>query len=511
MLPLTVLLIIVIKKNKTYKIMKKQLLLFSLLFTMLLSFAQEVTEPTVAADTTKKTEEVQFCPHRVSVKLGGGLTNNIYKRVPAMDQKYSFGNTLEVGYTYFFNENWGLGLGVGLQHIAAKALLDINGQTIVNEPGYYDDPARSYTMFFKTTDFVEKQSIWAIEVPLTAQYEYRFGNKRNGIYAGLGVKGYFPIKAKTSFSTETGELTLTGREEEINVDWNTDLEGHFGIFPVTAKSTLTKLRPSIDIQADFGGVFGLSRRTDFYIGAYCSYGFLNILPKETSDYVSFDDSRIVINGTMASNTLTEYNKTATKPISEKWNLFQFGIKTGFHFKTCKGYGKDAEYMDDLKRRFMNKMMEKSNDPIIIKTTEYVYIVPVTPTNIEEEDKKTQDNIQELAEALSNTKILFDLDKDIPKITDNNDNVKKTIEILKKDKSLALIVEGYTCDLGSEAHNRDLAQRRAIAIRQMFINQGVSPDQISIASYTYNDPQNKLNIPDDRREEHRAAIFRIIKK
>ena len=117
---------------------------------------------------------------------------------------------------------------------------------------------------------------------------------------------------------------------------------------------------------------------------------------------------------------------------------------------------------------------------------------------------------ELAEALSNTKILFDLDKDIPKITDNNDNVRKTIEILKKDRSLGLIVEGYTCDLGSEAHNRDLAQRRAIAIRQMFINQGVSPDQISIASYTYNDPQNKINIPDAQREEHRAAIFRIIK-
>ena len=32
--------------------MKKQLLLFSLLFTMLLSYSQEVTEPSVAADTT---------------------------------------------------------------------------------------------------------------------------------------------------------------------------------------------------------------------------------------------------------------------------------------------------------------------------------------------------------------------------------------------------------------------------------------------------------------------------
>ena len=494
--------------------MKKQLLLISLLFTMLFSFAQEVTEPTVATDTTQKTEELAFCPHRVWFNLGGGLTNNIYKRVPAMDQKYSLGFSAEAGYTYFFNEHWGLGLGVGIQHIAAKALLDFNGQTIVTEPGYHQtDPSRTYIMYFRGKDFQENQSIWAIEVPLTAQYEYRFGNKRNGIYAGLGVKGYFPIKARTSFSTETGSLTLTGREDEINVDWNTDLEGHFGVFPVSAKSSLAKLRPSVDIQADFGGVLGLSRRTDLYVGLYASYGFLNILPKTTTDYVAMDGSQIALNGFMNSNVISKLNDNLKEEdqISSKWNLFQIGVKAGFKFKTCKGYGKDAEYMDDLKRRFMNEMMKKSNEPIIVKTTEYVYIVPVTPTNVEEEDKETKENILQLAEALSNTKILFDLDKDIPKITDNNDNIRKTVEILKKDKSLGLIVEGYTCDLGSEAHNRDLAQRRAIAIRQMFINQGVSPDQISIASYTYNDPQNKINIPDSRREEHRAAIFRIIKR
>lgn len=494
--------------------MKKQLLLISLLFTMLCSFAQEVTEPTVATDTTKKTEELAFCPHRVWFNLGGGLTNNIYKRIPAMDQKYSCSAMAEVGYTYFFNENWGIGLGVGLQHIAAKALLDFNGQTEVTEPGYYGaDPARTYTMFFKGTDFTEKQSIWAIEVPLTAQYEYRFGNKRNGIYANLGIKGYFPIKARTSYSSETGSLTLTGEEDEINVFWNTDVEGHFGVLPLSAKSTLTKLRPSVDIQADLGGIIGLSRRTDLYLGVYCSYGFLNILPKEAVDYVSMDGSQIVLNGFMQSNVISKLNESLKEEdqISAKWHQFQFGVKAGFKFKTCKGYGKDAEYMNDLKRRFMNEMMKKSNEPIIVKTTEYVYIVPVTPTNVEEEDKDTKENILQLAEALSNTKILFDLDKDIPKITDNNDNIRKTVEILKKDKSLGLIVEGYTCDLGSEAHNRDLAQRRAIAIRQMFINQGVSPDQISIASYTYNDPQNKINIPDSKREEHRAAIFRIIKK
>lgn len=492
--------------------MKKQLLLFSLLFTLLLSYSQEVAEPAAPADTIQQTEEAAFCPHRISTKIAIGPTNNIYRRMaPFMDHKYSYSYAVEAGYTYFFNENWGLGIGLGLHHILAKGLLDINGSTMVLEPGYYvEDPYREYELFFRTTDFVEKQSIWALEVPLTAQYEYRFGSKRNGIYAGLGIKGYFPLKAKTNFNTDQGTVTLTGREEEINVDWGTDLVGHFGEFPVTAKSARANLRPSIDIQADFGGIFGLSRRTDFYIGAYLSYGFLNILPKTGEDYVAFDEGALQLNGAVASNQLQFYNVGKTDPVSEKWHLFQFGVKTGFHFKPCTGFGAGPEYDRDLKRRYMDEMAKKANDPIIIKTTEYVYVVPVTPANLEEEDKVTQDNIRELADALSKTKILFDLDKDIPKITDYNDNIRKTVEILKRDRSLGLIVEGYTCDLGAEAHNRDLAQRRAIAIRQLFIDQGVYPEQISIAAYTVNDPENKMNIPDPRREEHRAAIFRIIK-
>ena len=75
----------------------------------------------------------------------------------------------------------------------------------------------------------------------------------------------------------------------------------------------------------------------------------------------------------------------------------------------------------------------------------------------------------------------------------------------------MIVEGYTCDLGTEQHNRDLAQRRANKVREMFIQKGVNPDQIETASYTVNDPQNRQNITDPSREEHRAAIFRIVKR
>lgn len=120
-------------------------------------------------------------------------------------------------------------------------------------------------------------------------------------------------------------------------------------------------------------------------------------------------------------------------------------------------------------------------------------------------------IVEISDVLSKTKILFDVDQDIPKIEDYNDNINKTVAILKANSRLKLIVEGYTDGQGSEEHNRDLAQRRANKVRELFIQKGVSPDQIETASYTVNDPQNRQNILDSNREEHNAAIFRIVKR
>ena len=80
--------------------MKKQLLLFSLLFTLLLSYSQEVAEP-APVDTTQQTEEAAFCPHRISTKIAIGPTNNVYRRMPTMDHKYSYSYAVEAGYTYF--------------------------------------------------------------------------------------------------------------------------------------------------------------------------------------------------------------------------------------------------------------------------------------------------------------------------------------------------------------------------------------------------------------------------
>lgn len=503
--------------------MKKHLILFSVVFSVLTAFSQEVrtvTAPTAAAQRDSVTTP-PFCPHRIHISLGGSITNNIFNRInnDYAHTNHSLGSILDIKYAYFFNEHWGISAGVGVGYYSTKATLNMNGEVRnYNDPAFSENAGvnTSYHLRYRSDNLVEKQRIWAIEVPIQANFEHKFGG-RNGIYAGLGIKGYFPIAAKSIFDN-SGTISTRGYEEFTGALYQ-DMPNHFGTTSYNGRTTKAKLRPSVDLQIDFGGIFTLNNRADLYVGLYSSLGFLNILPKDENkvDFLEPGEGGTMrVNPLMASNFLADYNASNAgnadfKSVREQWHLFQVGLKVGVHIKPCAS---NEPRMRDLKRRYYEDMVGKANDPIIIKNTEYVYIVPTCPDGYEEDENLSsadKENIKQLADALSNTKILFDLDKDIPKINDNNDNIRKTVEILRRDKSLGLVIEGYTCDLGTEAHNRDLAQRRAAAVRNIFVAQGVDPFQITLAAYTMNDPENRRNIPQAAREEHRAAIFRIIKR
>ena len=138
-------------------------------------------------------------------------------------------------------------------------------------------------------------------------------------------------------------------------------------------------------------------------------------------------------------------------------------------------------------------------------------------NGHEEENESSDNkklvpkdkvtLREMEDVLSKSKIRFDYNKDIPIIEDYNDNINKTVSIMKENPTFGLQIEGYSDNTGSEEHQRDLAHRRAYNVKRLFIDKGVPENQISMVTYTVNDPQFKQNIPEGG--EHRCAIFRIL--
>jgi outer membrane protein OmpA-like peptidoglycan-associated protein len=289
------------------------------------------------------------------------------------------------------------------------------------------------------------------------------------------------------------------------------------------------MRPSVDIIGNFGGLINLTKATDLYLGIYASYGFLDILPKEKVDYIEYTSTTANANGLLNSNALETYNndKRYDVTVSEKWNLFQAGIKVGLRFNTC--HQKQQSKREDI-RDFLDKYEEKAPKPRPADEpkddgkgrgkSEPVYIIPVyvgDPNNSGNKGGKGSNGpddidpvIDDLIKSLMAAQIYFDLDKDIP----NNPRlahreVDRAVTILKNNPNIKIIIDGYTCRLGTETHNQDLGQRRANTIRNMFIAKGADPKQIETEAFTVANYPKGMVFP--TLEDARTVIFRIIKQ
>ncbi len=490
--------------------MKKQLFLISLIFAAFSLSSQEVatdanSTPAATADTT--VQETPFCPHRILLRAGAGWNNNVYNKIDNVNQNYSVVSGLEVGYTYFFNDWVGLGLGLGVSNIQAKGVFNNSGTyENVNDPSFNPlNPAALYDLSYDMTNLSERQNIWAIEIPLTAQFEHRFGG-RHGIYAGVGVKGYIPIYSRTNFPMDEANISLKIYEEATDALYE-NLPGHTDDVALTAQSSKMKMRASVDVLAEFGGIINISKSADFYIGGYFSYGFLDILPKEKTPYIeTAADRSYTINGLTNSDI-------ASDEWNGKWNRMSAGVKVGFHFLPCKANQNDKS-LREQRREYMKAMKDQAEkagqEPqvIIIRDTIPVTVTIEYPEELLEE-KQNKKDVQELAEALTSLKVLFDFDKADPKISGKEAELDRIADILKENSSIRLVVEGYTSPEGSDEYNKKLAQRRADNVANILIGKGAPASKISTAAYTVKNSEHQQNIKETSFAEQRTVIFRIL--
>lgn len=527
--------------------MKKQLFLIGLLLTAFIGYghAQEIDDDMVKQDSMVVDS---VCHHRVYIHAGEAFSNNIYRRIARVNSGYGDvvpiknskflpnAQTLELGYAYMFDKHWGLGLGVGIQRLSARANMNISG--VIPDAAdveFYNEFSlhnTNYDLLYQTKNMIEKQVIYAIEVPLTAVFEHRF-NERIGLYSQLGVRGWFPIYNRSKIID--GTLVTSGYDEYYDVLYTHEYCVNHGFDEYTIEGNgSAKLRCSFDLQADFGGIFRINNKTDFYVGLYCTYGFLDILPKAEKRHnlcePTSNANKFTYNGLLGSNydILFDQNVISNTPNSTQsqytnilredvignfhWHNLQVGVKVGIHINAC------GQVEDSARKKFYKKMTEAAQKYLddtcnaCDRNTEYIYIVPTCPDTKEDGSKlskKDQKAVQDLADDLEKIKILFDLDKDVPKINESGDYIDKAAKKLKANSNLILVIEGYTCKLGPEEHNRDLAQRRAESIKRLFVEEkGVDPAQLELHTYTAGDKENSENITDPSLEEHRAAIIHI---
>jgi outer membrane protein OmpA-like peptidoglycan-associated protein len=84
------------------------------------------------------------------------------------------------------------------------------------------------------------------------------------------------------------------------------------------------------------------------------------------------------------------------------------------------------------------------------------------------------------------------------------------DYLNINSSLIISINGYTDDVGEEEYNQLLSERRAFAVYEKLIKNGVPREKLKYQGFGERSPKNN-NEDDAERELNRRTEFYIIKK
>jgi outer membrane protein OmpA-like peptidoglycan-associated protein len=91
------------------------------------------------------------------------------------------------------------------------------------------------------------------------------------------------------------------------------------------------------------------------------------------------------------------------------------------------------------------------------------------------------------------------------LTAARERLAKVSGIVLAYPSLHLAVEGHTDSVGSDEYNRQLSERRAQAVRDYLVQQGISPDAIAASGFGKSEPVASNDSPEGRQQNRRVEL------
>lgn len=107
-------------------------------------------------------------------------------------------------------------------------------------------------------------------------------------------------------------------------------------------------------------------------------------------------------------------------------------------------------------------------------------------------------------------IHFEYDSPLVKGDDNMQTIQHIAGYLRSHPNTYVFVEGHCDERGAEAYNLALGANRANTVRNLLIDQGVSPDHLFTVSYGKERPV-VMERHEDARRQNRRAEFKIYQR
>jgi hypothetical protein len=252
--------------------------------------------------------------------IGGGVSMLWYKPSAGV-LKLGYGGTAGIGYSYFFSDNWGIGIGFNASLYNSpysNAALSDHYNAIYNN--------ESFEFRYKFTDYQETQQAYMIMLPVMLHFQTGLFYMSAG--AKIGVPFYTRYTAQASALDALGYFPKDELWLGVDPQQPTKREG-FGNYKNIKGTGKMTLENSVFASLEFGLKWSIGSVV-LYTGLYFDYGISNVYIEPLTDMrvVNYDNKNDYSINNYRSNGIFS-SQVAGKPIVETINPLAAGVKLSF--------------------------------------------------------------------------------------------------------------------------------------------------------------------------------------
>ena len=443
----------------------------------------------------------------IGVNFGGGLNSALYKPANGT-QGLGFGFDAGLHYGHFFNRT--VGLGVGAQFSWANAYATYNWNEVTTGLTHPSNPNTPYNLTTGFSNFVERQNIGYLSIPVEVLFRKTL-NDRAAFIGGVGLALDLPLYGK--YLAKGGSYSTTGVFPALGNYTIENMPEHgFSTYTTTQGAKFNnRAKVGGSVIADLGFRVAMNDNWGMYFGLYAGYGFTNLLGgAKTEEMImvnAADPSKIDYRGTFDSNE------------TGKANLIRAGVKIAIDF----GWGDNKSKAKEAERLAAEQALQ---DSIAAAEAEAARIAAAKAeqeriarekaaaakaeaARIAAEKAEAERIAAEKAFRQSVETIAVHFDVEGAKL--NIPEAEKAVvdelcEKMKADQSIKIVITGHTDNYGDPRQNLEFyGIRRAEALRDYMVKNGVSADQIRCESKGQTEPIAPNDTRANRAKNRRAEI------
>lgn len=267
----------------------------------------------------------------ISIQGGLGLSGLKFS-VDQGDSKQKLGGSIGLGYSYFFNQNFGINTGAEVSFLSSEGKFG----SISDIYNTVDSQGESFQFSSTTKNYEETHRTTYLNIPVMGQYQTPVMGDHQ-FYVALGAKVGIPMSSK--YKTNGASVKTSGYYPQYDPSHPLNLEqvvsAGFGDFTSNPVDEKVDLKVSFMLAAELGMKWYINESMSVYTGAYLDYGLNDVSKKHDQNFMiynQFNPTQYVNNSILES----QYTQDgATSKFVDKVVPMSVGLKIRVAFKTIQ--------------------------------------------------------------------------------------------------------------------------------------------------------------------------------